>query len=210
MQERILQDKENTKIYLKYEDGTKYEFDVTFRFMDLKQFYLAALTPPKFEKPKNNCPAEIVAYRPEGIYRAAVKIEEVHFTINEIVFVVTLPKKWDYKQSRTSSRKKVNLKFSLTFNDGFKIKAESYDLSTNGISFTVDKQLDALYTQICGDLVIYLPAKFKKKKMNVFAKYKRSYRTFENLHEKYCYVYKFIDFTKENTEILKMILMTTD
>ena len=121
MQEKLLKDKEHTKIYLVYTDGTKQKLEATYRYMDTKHFYLAALTPSHFNKPSRNCSAETIAYRPEGVYRTSVKIMDVHFSINELVFLVTIPARWDFKQLRASSRKNVNLNFSLNFDDDFKI-----------------------------------------------------------------------------------------
>ena len=210
MQERLLKDKENTKIYLIYTDGVKQKLEATYRYMDKNHFYLAALTPTNFNKPRKNCPAEIIAYRTEGVYKTTVKIIDVHFSINELVFLVTIPTKWDFAQLRSSSRKQVDLHFSMSFEDGFKIEAEMHDLSLNGFSFVVDSPLTSLYKQVNADLVIDLPQRFKKNQITVQAKYKRDYPITINLSDKFCYVYQFNDLSSEDKEILKILLMSAD
>ncbi len=210
MQQNILRESNVTKIYLIYVDnGARKRMPVKLRFMDNKECYFATPTPKDFKKPKRKSPAELKVYTTDGVYQAQVTLIDSNMSLNEIMYEVSIPSRWDFTQLRSSSRKEVELPVKISFNDGFLIEAKTHDLSLGGISFISDKPFSSIYKKISGILTLELPKNtlinFSDGQLSVETKFVRE-TPFGNFGET-LYSFKFIGVKLEDEEILKNFLL---
>lgn len=159
MQENILKTSNVTKIYLDFYDGKNRHIkeEVTVRYMDSKFCYLVGGIPINFNKPKWRAKANIIVYTTDGIYKTTVIIRDINFSLSDVVYRLDLPKKWDFKQLRAGSRKKVALPFKIKFNDDFEINANLHDLSVGGFSFVGNYNLSTVHTRFACNCKITFP-----------------------------------------------------
>ena len=189
--------------------GATKKIQVKLRFMDSKEGYFAAPTPRGFVKPKRKIPAELNVYTTDGVYKTKVTLLDSNMSLNEVMYEVSIPNKWDFVQLRSSSRKEVELPVKISFNDGFLIEAKTHDLSLGGISFISDKPFSSIYKKISGILTLELPKNtlinFPDGKMSVETKFVLE-TPFGNFGET-LYSFKFIGVKLEDEEILKNFLL---
>ena len=213
MQHNILRDSNVTKIYLMYIDGgARKKIQVKLRFMDSKEGYFAAPTPRGFVKPKRKIPAELNVYTTDGVYRTKVTLLDSNMSLNEVMYEVSIPNKWDFVQLRSSSRKEVELPLKITFNDGFTIETKTHDLSLGGISFVSKESFNSIYKKISGILTFALPnnvlINFPDGKMTTEAKYVRESEP--NDFGEVLYSFKFCSIKPEDEDVLKNYLLRLD
>lgn len=212
MQENILRNSNLAAIYLVYKDTEKHKFSVNLRFMDTKECYLTTAMQMDFVKPKKNTLVEIFVYSSDGVYKSEVKIADVLTSLNEIVFIVNLPKKWDYTQVRNSSRKQYSLPFKIKYNDGYEISGNTYDISVGGISFMLENPIPSLYTKVNGSIEFTLPSNsayvVEQTEILTDVKFLRTI-TPDYTADKY-YVYKFLNLPKDKAEKIKNFLIYLD
>lgn len=214
MERNILKESEVTKIYLSYqENGIKKRHLVSLRFMDLKDCYFATPMPQNFKKPKNKTPIEIVVYTTDGVYTTHVSLIESNISMSDVLFSVTIPKSWDFKQWRQSTRKRISINFSLKYNDGFEIVGTTYDISIGGISFITDQRISSVYEKMTCIASIQTPdnliINFPDKKLVTEAKFVRKKENFgEYGSDGTLYAFKFIQLSGEEESILKGFLLS--
>ena len=213
MQHNILRDSNVTKIYLMYVDaGARKKIQVKLRFMDTKECYFATPTPRGFVKPKRKIPAELNVYTTDGVYKTKVTLLDSNMSLNEVMYEVSIPNKWDFVQLRSSSRKEVELPIEITFNDGFKITTNTLDLSLGGISFVSKNSFNSIYKKISGILTLKLPQNtlinFPDGTMTTEAKFVRESEP--NDFGEIIYSFKFCSVKPEDDEILKNYLLRLD
>ncbi len=213
MQHNILRDSNVTKIYLMYVDaGTRKKVQVKLRFMDAKECYFATPTPRGFVKPKRKIPAELNVYTTDGVYKTKVTLLDSNMSLNEVMYEVSIPNKWDFVQLRSSSRKEVELPIEITFNDGFKITTTTRDISLGGISFVSKEPFNSIYKKISCILTLTLPQKvlinFADGKMTTEAKFVRESEP--NDFGEVLYSFKFCSIKPDDEEVLKNYLLRLD
>ena len=209
MQQNILRNSNLSSIYLIYQDTVKQKHLVQLRFIDTKECYLSTVLPTNFTKPKTKTNAELVAYTEDGVYKTQVKINDISFSFNEIIYIVDAPKNWKFIQLRNSTRKECSLPFVLKFNDGYELNGVSYDLSTGGISFTTPEPLQSIYTKINGNITFSLKEPDENAEENNTLTL--SVKFLRMLDMKYskdnCYVYKFLNISKTDIDKIKTFLI---
>ncbi len=213
MQHNILRESNVTKIFLIYVDnGAKKKIAVKLRFMDNKECYFVTPTPTNFKKPKKKIQAELKVYTTDGIYQSQVTLLDSNMSLNEVLYEVSIPIKWNFSQSRLSSRKTIELPLNISFNDGFHIETKTQDLSLGGVSFILKQQISSIYKKLSGILTLELPRNtlinFPDGKLTVETKFVR-----ENLTDNYegtMYSFKFVGLKPEDEEILKNFLLRID
>ncbi len=213
MQHNILRDSNVTKIYLMYVDaGARKKIQVKLRFMDTKECYFATSTPRGFVKPKRKIPAELNVYTTDGVYKTKVTLLDSNMSLNEVMYEVSIPNKWDFVQLRSSSRKEVELPIEITFNDGFKITTNTHDISLGGISFVSKNSFNSIYKKISGILTLKLPQNtlinFPDGTMTTEAQFVRESEP--NDFGEIIYSFKFCSVKPEDEEILKNYLLRLD
>lgn len=213
MQYNILRSSDVTKIYLIYVNqmGVRKRENVTMRFMDSKETYFVTKSYSSFVKPKKKTQAELHVYTPDGVYKAKVAIMDSNTTLDEITYVTTIPLKWDFIQLRKSTRKRVELPFSLKFNDGFEITGMTDNLSLNGIAFHSKSNISSIYQRLSCILTLELPSdtivNFVGGKLSVEAKFVRQRDGEGEYFGQQYYVFKFDDLSFENELVLKNYLV---
>ncbi len=215
MQQNILRDSNVTKIYLLYEEkGLKKRVSLKLRFMDSRECYFAGSMPANFEKPKRKTPADLYVYTVDGVYNSKVSILNANVSMRDVLYEVTIPKKWDFIQLRRSTRKQVALPVSIKFNDGFELNETSFDLSLGGVSFFSRTQIPSIYKKISGVLSLQLPSdtliNFADGQMTVEAKFVREKEDIEGRFGEVLYIYKFMNVSPEDEDILRMFLIKID
>lgn len=211
MRNNILRNSDVVSVYLFYEEkDCKTKLKAAIRFLDTKECYLATEMPMQFVKPKRKQPAEVIAYTEDGVYRSSVKIVDCNVTGHELLFTTELPSQWNYTQLRRSSRKQISADFTIAFNDGYQIKATTYDISLDGISFYADEPIKDLYTKITGILTMNLPSNSYVDvgglNIKTEAKFLRMSKNKEKLEDKR-YVFKMIGLSEESSRQLKNYLL---
>ena len=216
MQTNILRDSNVTKIFLIYvNNGSRKREAVKLRFMDNRTCLFAATMPVNFVKPKRKTPADIYVYTPDGVYRAKVSILGANLSFNDLLYEVSIPKRWEFIQLRTSSRKQAQLPLTVKYNDGFTIHATSYDLSMGGISYISTQELSSIYKKITGILTVEFPSNsvinFPDGKLTVETKFVREKDVADSYHEnEHLNVFRFIGLSSEDEMILKQYLIKLD
>lgn len=213
MQHNILRDSSVTKIYLIYTDaGAKKRVQVKLRFMDAKECYFATPTPRGFSKPKRKISAELNVYTTDGVYKSNVTLLDSNMSLNEVMYEVSIPSKWDFIQLRLSSRKEVELPIKIAFNDGFMIDTTTHDISLGGISFISKNSINSIYKKISGILTLELPKNvlinFADGKMTTETKFVREAEA--NDFGEILYSFKFCSLKPDDEEVLKNYLLRLD
>lgn len=213
MQYNILRESEVTKIFLTYADGgMKKKFAVKLRFMDLKECYFAVPLPANFRKPKIKTPVEINAFTPDGVYTAHVNIVDSSVSLTEVLFHVSVPKTWDFKQLRQSTRVQQALPLNIKYDDGFEISSNTFDFSIGGFSFVSEKNISSIYERLDCTVTVEMPStlivNFPDKKLITKAKYVRKKENFgEYGSDGTLYAFRFIKLSADEQEILKAYLL---
>ncbi len=212
MQQNILQDSNITKIYLIYIiNGSKKRENVKLRFMDNRECYFAAPVSSNFNKPKKKTPAELHVFTTDGVYKTNVSLIDSNVSMREVMYEVSLPKSWNFIQLRNSTRKQVELPVNIKFNDGFEINATSYDLSLSGVSFFYKPPITSIYKKITGILTLKLPDdtlfNFPHGAMTVETKLVREKEDVEGHFGETFYIYRFMNVSYDDEDILKTFLI---
>ena len=216
MQKNILRNSDVEKIYISYEEkSAKKRYIVKLRFMDDKECYFAMDFFPEFTKPKRKTAAKITVYTVDGVYTADVLINDTTHSMNDMLFVVTLPKEWHFKQMRQSSRKRHELPFSIKYNDGFEISGTSYDIAKGGISFVSKQHFSSIYKKLPGVVTIQLSQEYiqapELSNFTTEAKYVREQMGIDDFEtDKILYVWKFSNLSAEQEEFLKNYIICLD
>ena len=206
--ESILRNPDISKIYISYLDkGKRVKYEVAVRFADSKEIYVAMPSMMNFEKPQKRIPIEIVTYTPEGVHKGNAVLSDVEVTIAETMFILNAPQAWKYTQMRLNTRKLANIKITLSFNDGFKIEAPSYNISLGGISFFSKEKLSSIYTKLPCQLTLDIPILdldlFPDGTYTVTGRFVREKEKPDEFHQfEILYVFKFVGLTFEQEEIL--------
>lgn len=211
MQTNILKSSDVTSIYLIYtENYVRKKYSARVRFLDTKECYLSTEIPANFTKPKKKQDAEVVAYTEDGVYKAQVKIMDTTYSGQELMYITELPAQWKYTQLRQSTRKKVSAPFKMTFNDGYSLEAEIYDISLGGISFYLDSDISDLYKKLNGIIKIELPsnsyANINTTIIKTEVRFLRMHTNKNNPNDSR-FVYKFLGLTDNNYMDLKNYLI---
>ena len=211
MNDNILRTKDCVKIYINYvnDKGLSRKKQVTVRYVDLQTCYLAMPLPSVIERPKPKSKAGLVVYTTDGVYNSEVVIMGTEVTLNEFFYEVSLPKTWHYKQLRNGSRKDIELPLTLKFEDGFEIMATTTDLSVGGVSFKTTQRISTIYHKLKCEMIIQLPNDLlincADGKLICNATFVRLRENF-NIDEK-IYAFRFLNLSKENSEVLQNYLM---
>lgn len=213
MQQNILRSSNITKIYLIYvnpQNARKREM-VTLRFMDKKECYFVGKYIPNFVKPKKKTPAEIQVFTPDGVYKTNINIFDSNVSLDEVLYIVSIPQKWDFIQLRKSTRKEVALPFSIKFNDGFEINGNTYDLATGGISFWTKERLSSIYQKISCILTLKLPdntiINFAEGQLTTEAKFVREKEDLDYHPGEKLYIFRFVTLSLDDEMVLKNFLI---
>lgn len=210
----ILKETEVTSIFFIYTDnGMKRKYSVKLRFMDQKECYFAMFMPDKFVKPKKKTPVDIIVYTPDGVYTTQVTLVDTTLSMSDILFNVTIPKTWKFKQLRQSTRKQQALPFNIKFDDGFEINGETFDISLGGISYLADKTFSGIYERLKCTLTVEMPndliINFPDKKLITEAYFVRKKENFgEYGSGGTLYAFKFTKLSNEELEILRHYLLS--
>ena len=144
--------------------------------------------------------------------KTKVTLLDSNMSLNEVMYEVSIPNKWDFVQLRSSSRKEVELPVEITFNDGFKITTNTHDISLGGISFVSKNSFNSIYKKISGILTLKLPQNtlinFSDGTMTTEAKFVRESEP--NDFGEIIYSFKFCSVKPEDEEILKNYLLRLD
>ncbi len=217
MQQNILQNSNLTKTILIYTDerGLKKRFKVSLRYMDTIQCYFAAPIVGGFQKPKKNTPVLVTVYTTDGVYSSNLQINDTTTTLNEILFEVSLPKVWSFKQSRNSSRKMTDMPISIKFDDGFEITSTTYDLSLDGVSFFYNKPISSIYKKLKGTLTIQFPDNltidFPLKSFETETKFIREQLEVKDTYrDGSLYVFGFLELEPKEQELIKKYLISIE
>ena len=216
MQENILRSSNVTKIFIEFSDGKNYKRkeSVTVKYVDNKSCYFSGPVPSAhFTKPKWRTKANIIVYTPEGVYKTTVIIRDVDFSLNNVLYRLDLPKKWDFKQLRSGSRKKIKLPLVIVFNDGLTIEAETFDLSVGGFSFVGEHNFSTLHTRFASnckivfpkDLIMNFPDQTLEKEC-IYVRKKAIVDDYEHIGQN-LYCFKFLKLSPDETMVLKNFLL---
>ena len=213
MNTNIFRNTEITKIYLFYVDnGLRVKTEVTMRFMDQKDCYFSAALPMNFKKPKRKIPIDLKVYTSDGIYQSKVTLIDTTTSINDVLFQVSFPKKWDLIQLRSSTRKLAELPFKIKYQDGYTIEGNTHDIAVGGISFINNIHMSSIYKKIPAVITIEFPQNLiinfpdRKLETNVMFVRESNYDNFDNK----LFSYRFSALKQEEIDILKMFLIKMD
>ena len=109
MQEDVLQKKNDiVKIYLCFVDGKKIErkTQVTLKILDNKYCYFSGDSILNLVKPGWFAKAKVIVYTTGGTYTGEGKISGIDFSLNKLLYIIEIPKKWTFTQLRVGERKK--------------------------------------------------------------------------------------------------------
>lgn len=159
MQQNILRSSEVSKIYLIYTDGKKNQRKeiVSLRYSDKKHCYFIGDIPFNFAKPGFFAKADIVVYTSDGVYQANVKMGNVSYTLNEIVYELAVPKVWNYTQMRDGTRKRLELPINVKFCDETVLEGFVYNISASGFSVASKTPLTLVQKKFPAICEIMLP-----------------------------------------------------
>ncbi len=213
MQSNILRNSNVAKIYLFYieKNGLKKKVSVKLRYMGAKDCYFAGEIIPNFVKQKRKSPVEIFVYTTDGIYKTSSKILDTTVNLNEIMYQVEIPKKWDFKQLRNGSRKPVTLPGSIKIDEEQIINFETFDLSVGDFSFVTETPISTMAQRFPVLTTIEFPSNllinFPDRKLVKEAKFVRNAEVFEGEFTHHFYALKFLDLTPDEEMILKNYLL---
>ena len=216
MNYNILRDTELSRIYIVYlENGMRKKYNVKLRFMDTKECYFSTSLPDKFRKPKNKIPVEIFAYTTDGIYHTTLKLLDSSVSLTETLFTVEIPKNWDFKQLRQSSRKQQALPFVIKFDDGYEITGTTHDLSLGGFSYIAERNISSIYERLKCKISIEFPndliINFNGRKLVTEGQFVRKQEFMgEYAPEGSLYAFRFLGLSGEQNEVLRVFLLKLD
>ena len=200
-------------VYLFYMvKGVRKRFQVALRYMDKKECFFSHGFNINFEEPKDKIPATIIAYTKEGVYSANVKLLTTSISTREILYNLTMPSKWDFKQLRGSTRKECNLPLIIRYDDGMEITSVTRDISLGGVSFIQDEEIPSIYESKICELELELPddlaVNFPGNKLVTPAKYTRKKSRKNEYGSEYTIVaYKFLGLNSQEKIIMKNFLI---
>lgn len=214
MRYNILRDPLINNIFISYKDkDIKRVIEVQFRFMDTKQAYFSAPREKVVAKPKKKTNAVVKVYSIDGVYQTDVIINDSQYSLDEVLFEVSLPKLWKFDNLRSSARNRISLEANLRYNDGFEINTMTYDLALGGIAFYSKKKFSEIYQKLSAILTLKFPMDMWLQnpdgKLIVEAIFVRIRK--EDVDEKhfgeYLYCYKFINLSKDDEDLLRGFLI---
>lgn len=208
----ILKRKNLVAIYLVYRDRIKKMVKVDVHFIDKDVCYLETdLWDNNLRKPRNNQKAEILAYTMNGLYIGNTKIVDTTVTLPKVMFTVENPKKWNYTKTRSSVRKIISLPFTIKYNDGYEIKANTIDISLGGITFALtDEPILPMYYNFNGEIEIDLSNSEISAEVGTVLKSEVKYLREMSTKKASTYVYRFISMDSHYINILKLLLKNND
>jgi hypothetical protein len=122
------------------------------------------------------------------------------------MYIIALPKEWNYTQSRSGERKDISIPVVITFGDGAPLETEIISLAQGGFSIISKKDFTSLHTKFPCDISFML----NKKTLNMKAKYVRTQFILDDYelagYKKYSF--KFINMLPEQRSLLKSYLTT--
>lgn len=214
MRYNILRDPLVNNIFISYkEHEIKRVIEVRFRFMDTKQAYFSAPREKALMKPKKKTNAVIKVYSIDGVYKTNVSINDSQYSLDDILFEVSLPKLWEFDNLRSSARNRVSLEANIKYNDGFEINTNTYDLALGGIAFYSKEKFPDIYQKFPAILTLKFPKEMWLQnpdgKLVVETNFVRMRQ--EDVDEKhfgeYLYCFKFVDMQKDDEDLLRGFLI---
>ncbi len=213
MNTNIFRNTDITKIYLFYVDGgIKVKTEVKMRFMDQKDGYFSATLPPNFKKPKRKISAELKVYTSDGVYQSNVTLIDTTTSINDVLYQISFPKKWELIQLRSGTRKHVELPFKIQYQDGYSLEGTTHDLAIGGISFINNLQMSSIYKKIPATITLEFPQNliinFPDRKLETEVMFVRENK-YDNFDNK-LYSYRFKSLSQDAIDIIKAFLIKLD
>jgi len=203
----ILKRKNLIAIYLVYNDGSNKQINVDVHYLDDEGCYFQTdLWDTNINKPKANLNTEILVYTANGVYVGKTKIIDTTITLQKVVFQVKIPKKWEFSQLRASVRKQIAIPFKIKYNDGYEINGESFDISSDGISFVKTEPILPLYKKFVAKIELDLSNISISSISNEVIQSEVKYLREISSEESTTYVYKFLTIDSHNINILKILL----
>lgn len=208
MHDNVLANHNIIKIYLCFVDGRKISRKelVSFRAIDEKNCYFFGPSVIDMVKPGWFNKADLVVYTTDGTYSTTVKIKDVDFSVEKILYTISKPKRWNLTQLRVSDRKSTSLPIKIEFFDGKILESEITNLSVTGFSIYAKDNLGSLQMKFPCSCEIGLPASVQ----TVKAKYVRQELILDDyeLVGYKAYSFKFADLFPEQKSILKNYLQS--
>lgn len=214
MSKEVLTNPTINKILFTYVDGNgnKRKEIVKVHYLDQKNCFFVGNIGSNFAKPKWRTKADIVVYTSTGTYSTNVIIKDTTYTLSDVYYTIDLPKKWDYKEFRSSSRYRVSIPIIIKFSDDSEIFMELYDLSQGGFSFLGDYTFNTVQSRFPCSCTIAFPENlnsgFENNKLITSAKFVRQQSLQDELGiaigKIHCF--KFIDLGSEDFNKLKEFL----
>lgn len=208
MKENVLASRDIVKIYLCFKDGKKRlrREQVKLRVYDSKYCYLDGSFIFDFAKPGWFAKAEIIVYTENGTYSATERIKGIDFSLEKIMYIIALPKVWNYTQLRNSERKEISIPGVITFGDGTPLETEIISLAQGGFSIILKEDFTSLHMKIPCDISFAL----NKNTLKMKAKYVRTQFILDDYelagYKKYSF--KFINMLPEQRALLNSYLTT--
>ena len=206
MHDSVLTNHNIIKIYLCFVDGRKISRKelVTFRAIDEKNCYFYGPSVLDMVKPGWFNKADLVVYTTDGTYSATVKIREIDFSLEKILYTIANPKKWNFTQLRVSDRKSTSLPIKIEFSDEKVLESEITNLSTAGFSIYAKDNFGSLQMKLPCACQIQLP----EGSLSVKAKYVRQELILDDyeLAGYKSYSFKFINLFPDQKALLKNYL----
>ena len=214
MRHNILRDPLINNIFISYTDHEKKRvIEVLFRFMDTHQIYLSAPRDKVLVKPQKKTTVTLKVYSIDGVYKSNVVVNDSQYSLDEVLFELSLPRIWEFDNLRSSSRNRVSLDINIKYNDGFEINAVTYDLAIGGIAFHTKDKFPEMYEKFTGIMTLKLPQDMwlqnpdgKLVVETAFVRY-RLEENDEKLFGQYLYCYKFINMPKETKDLIRGFLI---
>lgn len=214
MRYNILRDPLVNSIFISYKDHEiKRVIEVRFRFMDTKQAYYSAPREKVFRKPKKKTEAVIKVYSIDGVYKTNVTINDSQYSLNDVLFEVSLPKLWEFDNLRSSARNRVSLEANIKYNDGFEINTNTYDLALGGIAFYSKEKLPEIYQKSPAILTLKFPTEMWLQNPDGqivvethFVRMKQEDDD-ETHFGSYLHCFKFINLPKDDQDLLRSFLI---
>ena len=214
MRNNILRDPLVNNIFISYMDNDiKRVIEVVFRFMDTKQIYFSAPRDKVLVKPKKKTSVDLKVYSIDGVYKSCVVVNDSQYSLDEVLFELSLPKLWEFNNLRSSSRNRVTLDINIKYNDGFEINTTTYDLALGGIAFYSKEKFPEMYEKFTAILTMKLPKEMWLQnpdgKFVIETAFVRMHK--EDNDEKhfgeYLYCYKFINIPKDEQDLIRAFLI---
>lgn len=214
MLQNVLKYNDIKKICLNYVDGKKNEIktEVFIKLLEDKACYFMGKTIANFSKPRWRAKVEIVVYTAEGLYSGIATIKETTFSLNNITYKTDLPKKWEFKQLRTSYRQIVKLPVNIVFEDGQNIESNTYDISSRGFSVISEESLSTMQTKFPCVCKIKFPKDYIENSEEEIFEQEALYTRQQTIKDNYELInkkklcFKFVNLNPTNQILLKNLL----